>query len=74
MNLTPQVDSAELSDADLDNVSGGMAGGASLDLAGSLTSGLIEPLTAGACAELQGALSPEGAVAGGSGGIHTTSL
>jgi hypothetical protein len=74
MNLTPQVDSAQLSDADLDNVSGGMAGGASVGLVGSLSSGLVEPLTAGICGDLQGSLSSEGAAAGGSAGIHTTSL
>ncbi|MFF7788185.1 hypothetical protein [Streptomyces sp. NPDC007991] len=74
MNLTPQVDSAELSDADLDNVSGGMAGGASADLVGTLSGGLVEPLTAGLCANLQGSLSPEGAAAGGSADLHTTSL
>ncbi|MET9521938.1 hypothetical protein [Streptomyces coeruleorubidus] len=74
MNLTPQVDSAELTDADLDNVSGGMAGGASVSLVGSLSSSLVEPLTAGACADLQAALSPEGGAASGSAGVHTTSL
>ncbi|MGK5691372.1 hypothetical protein ACSNOJ_00385 [Streptomyces sp. URMC 128] len=74
MNLTPQVDSAELSDADLDNVSGGMAGGASVSLVGSLSSGLVEPLTAGVCGDLQGALSSEGGAASGSGSVHTTSL
>ncbi|MFH8655270.1 hypothetical protein [Streptomyces afghaniensis] len=74
MNLTSRVDLAELSDADLETVSGGMAGGASLDLVGTLSSGLVEPLTAGVCADLQGAVSPEGAAAGGSAGVHTTSL
>ncbi|GGX07340.1 hypothetical protein [Streptomyces lomondensis] len=75
MNLTPRVDIAELSDADLENVSGGMAGAAaSANLVGGLSTGLVEPLTAEACASLQAVLSTEGAAASGSAGVHTTSL
>ncbi|GAP48503.1 hypothetical protein [Streptomyces azureus] len=74
MNLTSRVDIAELSDADLENISGGMAGGASANLAGGLSTGLVEPLTAEACASLQAVLSPEGGAASGSAGVHTTSL
>jgi lactobin A/cerein 7B family class IIb bacteriocin len=75
MNLTPRVDIAELSDAELENVSGGNAGvGASASLVGGLSTGLVEPLTAGACTDLQATLSPEGAAAGSSTGVHTTSL
>lgn len=73
MNLTPQVDMAELSDADLENVSGGMAGGASVGLVGSV-SGLVGPLAAEACGDLQAALSTQGGAASGSAGVHTTSL
>ncbi|MER6710598.1 MULTISPECIES: hypothetical protein [unclassified Streptomyces] len=75
MNLTPRVDTAELSDADLELVSGGNAGvGASASLVGGLSAGLVEPLTAEACADLQAVLSPAGAAASGSAGVHTTSL
>ncbi|MFJ8464273.1 hypothetical protein [Streptomyces swartbergensis] len=74
MNLTSRVDIAELSDADLENISGGMAGGASANLAGGLSTGLVEPLTVEACAGLQAVLSPEGGAASGSAGVHTTSL
>ncbi|MEU1850855.1 hypothetical protein ABZ499_16650 [Streptomyces sp. NPDC019990] len=73
MNLTPQVDMAELSEADLENVSGGMAGGGSLSLAGGV-SGLVGPLAAEACGDLQAALSTEGAAASGNAGVHITSL
>ncbi|WP_030244364.1 MULTISPECIES: hypothetical protein [unclassified Streptomyces] len=73
MNLTPQVDMAELSDADLENVSGGMAGGASAGLAGSL-SGVVGPLAGEVCGNLQAALSPEGGAGSGSLNVQTTSL
>ncbi|MFD6169097.1 hypothetical protein [Streptomyces coeruleorubidus] len=74
MNLTSRVDIAELSDADLENISGGMAGGASANLVGGLSTGLVEPLTAEVCGGLHAALSPEGGAASGSAGVHTTSL
>lgn len=74
MNLTSRVDIAELSDADLENISGGMAGGASANLVGGLATGLVQPLTVEVCGGLQAALSPEGAAASGSAGVHTTSL
>ncbi|CAL9543928.1 hypothetical protein SUDANB176_04301 [Streptomyces sp. enrichment culture] len=37
MNLVPQVETAEISDADLDNVSGGQAGTVSLDASVAVT-------------------------------------
>ncbi|MFF9804927.1 hypothetical protein ACF1G5_07305 [Streptomyces coeruleorubidus] len=74
MNLTSRVDIAELSDADLENISGGMAGGGSASLAGGLSTGLVEPLTAELCGSLQGTLSPEGGAVSGSAGVHPTSL
>lgn len=76
MNLTSRVDTAELSDADLDTVAGGNAGGAdvSAGLVGSLSAGLVGPLTGEACGALQATLSPEGAAAGGHASVHTTSL
>ncbi|WP_128434076.1 hypothetical protein [Streptomyces cyaneus] len=69
MNLSPQVNTAELSDAVLDNVSGGLAAGASGALAGSLSGALAGHLHAetplgSVCADLAGAVSAEGAAAG----------
>ncbi|MGW6644028.1 hypothetical protein C9J60_00050 [Streptomyces sp. A244] len=76
MNLTSRVATAELSDADLDAVAGGNAGGVdvSAGLVGGLSAGLVGPLTGEACAALQATLSPEGVAAGGHAGVHTTSL
>jgi hypothetical protein len=75
MDLTPPALGIELSDAELENVSGGNAGvDASASLVGGLSTGLVEPLTAGACADLQAVLSPQGAAAGAHTGVHTTSL
>ncbi|GAA3496089.1 hypothetical protein GCM10019016_031900 [Streptomyces prasinosporus] len=37
MNFVPQVETAEISDADLDNVSGGQAGALGLDAAVAVT-------------------------------------
>ncbi|MEG8278932.1 class IIb bacteriocin, lactobin A/cerein 7B family [Streptomyces sp. AHA2] len=75
MDLTSPVTAVELSDAELENVSGGNAAvSASASLVGGLSTGLVEPLTAGACADLQAALSPQGAAAGAHTGVHTTSL
>ncbi|GAA2560449.1 MULTISPECIES: hypothetical protein [Streptomyces] len=37
MNLVPQVETAEISDADLDNVSGGQAGTVGLDASVAVT-------------------------------------
>ncbi len=64
MNFTPQVETAELTDAALDQVSGGQAGGASAGLAGNLTGGLSESLNAVACADVFAAVSPEGVALG----------
>ncbi|MBR8639230.1 hypothetical protein KEF29_07620 [Streptomyces tuirus] len=75
MNLTPRVDTAELSDAALDNVAGGNAGvSGSASLVGGLSAGLVGPLTTEVCGSLQATLSAEGAAAGGHAGVHTTSL
>ncbi|BCL23580.1 hypothetical protein ACPCBX_27545 [Streptomyces tuirus] len=76
MNLTSRVDTTELSDADLDTVAGGNAGGVgvSAGLVGGLSAGLVGPLTGEACGAVQAVLSPEGAAAGGNAGVHTTSL
>ena len=76
MNLISPVDTAELSDADLDTVAGGNAGGVdvSAGLVGCLSAGLVGPLTGEACATVQAVLSPEGAAAGANAGVHTTSL
>ncbi|MDT0389494.1 hypothetical protein [Streptomyces sp. DSM 41921] len=75
MNLTPRVDVAELSDADLEQISGGNAGvGASAGLVGGLSAGLVGPLTGELCATVQGALSVDGAALGGHAGVRTTSL
>ncbi|MGW0986396.1 hypothetical protein ACWD46_09225 [Streptomyces sp. NPDC002486] len=76
MNLTPRVDTAELTDADLDAVAGGNAGDGdvSAGLVGGLSAGLVGPLAGEACAAVQAAVSPEGAAAGGNAGLHTTSL
>ncbi|MFF8673099.1 hypothetical protein [Streptomyces sp. NPDC015242] len=75
MNLTPRVDVAELSDTDLEQISGGNAGvAASAGLVGSLSASLVGPLTGEVCASVQGALSPEGAALGGHAGVRATSL
>ncbi|MFE9648119.1 hypothetical protein ACFYO0_29185 [Streptomyces sp. NPDC006365] len=70
MNFTPQVETAEISDAGLDSVSGGLAGGVSGGLAGGGLAGGMSGggfLQAGSldvCADVFGAASAEG-VAGG---------
>jgi hypothetical protein len=64
MNFTPQIETAEMSDAALDQISGGQAGGASAGLAGTLTSGLAESVSAVACADVFAAVSPEGVALG----------
>ncbi|TPQ15644.1 hypothetical protein [Streptomyces sporangiiformans] len=58
MNLTPQVETAEMSDAELDNISGGIGGSAS---GGLLVDTPLGELTAG----LFSAASAEGVTAGG---------
>lgn len=60
MNFTPEVGTAEISDADLDNVSGGLAG-ASAGLVGSVSAG---PVAAELCAEAYAVVSPAGVEAG----------
>ncbi|MGW3989600.1 hypothetical protein [Streptomyces sp. NPDC004830] len=75
MHLTDPAHSIELPDAELENVCGGNAGvGASASLVGGLSTGLVTPVTAGACADLQAVLTPQGAAAGAHTGVHTTSL
>jgi hypothetical protein len=60
MSFTSQVETAEIADAVLDNVSGGQAGGASAGLAGTLS----ESLSAVACVDAFAAISPEGVALG----------
>ncbi|KUM81106.1 hypothetical protein J7F01_17755 [Streptomyces sp. ISL-22] len=70
MSFTSQVETAEIADAVLDNISGGQAGGASAGLAGTLSggvAGLSESVTAVACADVFAAVSPEGVALG----VHT---
>ncbi|NGO42809.1 hypothetical protein [Streptomyces ureilyticus] len=59
MNFTPQVETAELSDAGLDNVSGGLAGGVS-------GGGLLQagPVNVDLCADAFAVASADGVVAG----------
>ncbi|MFV0133642.1 hypothetical protein ACLGIH_10455 [Streptomyces sp. HMX87] len=65
MNLPSQIEAAEISDADLDTVSGGLAAGG----AGGL---FVESSTAGVCADLATDASTEGFAAGT--GVHATAL
>ncbi|WP_151480565.1 hypothetical protein [Streptomyces albicerus] len=65
MILAPQVETAEMSDGDLDNVSGGLA------VAGAGGLHLETPI-ADVCADVLAVASAEGLVAGAS--VHTTSL
>ncbi|MDN0201139.1 hypothetical protein [Streptomyces sp. S.PNR 29] len=58
MNVTPQVETAEMSDGDLDKVSGGLAGAG----AGNLS---LETPLGDLCADLLAAGSAEGLVADG---------
>lgn len=64
MNSTPQVVTAEITDAALDQVSGGQAGSASAGLTGTLTGGLTDTVSAVACADVFAAVSPEGIALG----------
>jgi hypothetical protein len=61
MNLAPQVATAEISDADLDNVSGGLAGGS-----GGL---YVETPVAAVTSDLLAVATPEGVAAGAA--VHT---
>ncbi|MFE5185685.1 hypothetical protein [Streptomyces sp. NPDC056628] len=63
MNFTPQVETAEISDAALDQVSGGQAGSASAGLTGALAG----TVNAVACVDVFAAASPEGVALG----LHT---
>lgn len=67
MSFTPQVETAEMADAALDNISGGQAGSASAGLAGTLSGGLSESVSGVACADVFAAISPEGVALG----VHT---
>ncbi|KUN93211.1 hypothetical protein [Streptomyces caeruleatus] len=68
MSYTSQVETAEIADTVLDNISGGQAGGAAaLGLAGSLSgsvAGLTDTVSAVACADVFAAVSPEGVALG----------
>jgi len=65
MNLAPQVATAEISDADLDNVSGGLAGGDSGGLAAGGSGGLyVETPIAAVTSGLLAVATPEGAAVG----------
>ncbi|QOV35908.1 hypothetical protein IM697_38690 [Streptomyces ferrugineus] len=75
MNLSSQVNTAELSDAALDNVSGGNAASASGGLAGSLSGALAGHLHAetpvgAVCADVFAAASTEGVTAG----VHVNAI
>ncbi|MEU2287258.1 hypothetical protein ABZ614_36025 [Streptomyces sp. NPDC013178] len=65
MNLAPRVETVEISDADLDNVSGGLAAGGS----GGLS---LETPVADICADLVAVASTEGLASGAS--VHTHAL
>ncbi|GEC05361.1 hypothetical protein SSP24_30160 [Streptomyces spinoverrucosus] len=65
MNPASTVATTEISDVDLDNVSGGLAAGGSGGL-------FIETPIAAVCADLMAVGSAEGLAAGAS--IHTTAL
>jgi hypothetical protein len=65
MNPVSQVEAAEISDADLDNVSGGLAAGG----AGGL---FLETPLGDVCADLMAVASPEGLAVGTS--AHTAAL
>ncbi|GGZ69485.1 hypothetical protein [Streptomyces bluensis] len=67
MNLTSQVATAEMSDADLDNVSGGLAAGASGGL-------FLDTPLAGVGAGLMAAASAEGVGAGVGASVHAAGL
>ncbi|MFI6009187.1 hypothetical protein ACIBAG_10185 [Streptomyces sp. NPDC051243] len=70
MSFTPQIETAEIADAALDNVSGGQAGGAAASggiagaLSGGLAGGLSESVSAVACADVFASVSPEGVALG----------
>ncbi|WP_369169092.1 hypothetical protein AB5J49_14735 [Streptomyces sp. R28] len=67
MSFTSQVETAEIADSVLDDISGGQAGGASAGLAGTLSggiAGLSESVSAVACADVFAAVSPEGVALG----------
>lgn len=68
MSFTSQVETAEIADAVLDDISGGQAGGASAGLTGALSGGLAgglsDSLTAVACVDAVAAISPEGVALG----------
>ncbi|KOG42627.1 hypothetical protein [Streptomyces resistomycificus] len=65
MNLAPQIATAEMSDADLDHVSGGLAAGGSGGL-------FLETPVASVCADVLAVVSPEGLAAGAD--VHTAAL
>ncbi|MFI7410177.1 hypothetical protein ACIBU0_16085 [Streptomyces sp. NPDC049627] len=74
MSFTPQIETAEIADAVLDNVSGGQAGSAAVSgglagalsgtLSGSLAGGLSDSLSAVGCVDGFATVSPEGVALG----------
>lgn len=67
MSYTSQVETAEIADAALDNISGGQAGaaaGLTGALSGGLAGGLSDSLSAVACVDGFAAISPEGVALG----------
>jgi hypothetical protein len=69
MNLDSRVETAEISDADLDSVSGGLAAGGSGGL--SLETPIAD-VCADVCADVVAVASGEGLVAGAS--VHASAL
>ncbi|MGW0817484.1 hypothetical protein ACWD00_30375 [Streptomyces viridiviolaceus] len=63
MNYTPQVETAEISDADLDAVSGGLAAGVS-------GGAFLHSASGDVCVDMFAATFAEGVVAGASAGAH----
>ncbi|WP_217206173.1 hypothetical protein [Streptomyces sp. AC550_RSS872] len=68
MSFTSQVETAEIADSVLDDISGGQAGAAAAGLAGALSGtlagGLSDSLSAVACVDAFAAISPEGVALG----------
>jgi hypothetical protein len=61
MNFAPQMETAEMSDADLDNVAGGQAGGSLAGVGGGGAAGLyVEVGNIGIGAGVGASVSPEG--------------
>ncbi|MBR8643199.1 hypothetical protein KEF29_37370 [Streptomyces tuirus] len=64
MNLVPQVESAEISDLDLDTIAGGQAGGSPVGIAAGGAAGLyVEAGPVGVGAGVGASVSPQGVAA-----------